>query len=69
MIGLFLILFSIFGFPRGAELVYALQNEEQIVMINRIELPTYYLFFILFGIVAISWGILRIFQHKDHHEH
>ena len=69
MIGYFFLLFSIFNFPRGTELVYALQTAEKVNMVNRIELPAYYLIFILLGIVAITWGIVRIFRHEDHHDH
>ena len=66
MISLFLLLFSILGFPQGADIVYALQNVEHGLMVNRIELPTYYLIFILLGIVAVTWGIVKIFRHNDH---
>ena len=66
MISLFLLLFSILGFPQGADIVYALQNAEHGLMVNRIELPAYYLIFILLGIAAVTWGVVKIFQHKDH---
>jgi len=68
MISLFFLLFSFLGFPQGTDIVYALQNIEHGLMVNRIELPTYYLVFILLGIVAVTWGIVKIFQHKDHEQ-
>jgi len=66
MISLFFLLFSILGFPQRTDIVYALRNADYGLMVNRIELPTYYLVFILLGIVAVTWGIVKIFQYKDH---
>ena len=60
------ICFSVLGFPQGVDIAYALQKTETSIVVNRIELPTYYLIFILLGIAAITWGIVKIFQHKDH---
>lgn len=64
MIALILLFLSILDVPGGAKLVYALENVNQAV--TRVELPTYYLIFILLGIVLITWGIMEIFSHADH---
>jgi hypothetical protein len=68
MITLFSLLFSIFGFPGGADVVCALASGGEAAIINRIELPTYFLLVIILGLMAIIWGIFKIFRHGDHEQ-
>jgi len=63
MIALVLLFLSILDFPKGPELVYALGKST--LMVTRVELPIYYLIFILLGIALITWGIIEIFHHED----
>ena len=65
MIALVLLFLSILDFPKGPELVYALEKSGQTLAVTRIELPTYYLLFIFLGIALIAWGIIEIFHHED----
>ncbi|MGA1874112.1 MAG: hypothetical protein ACMUIA_00730 [bacterium] len=66
MIALFSFLFSILGFPGGLNVVYALASGDEALIVHRIELPTYFLLFIILGLMAIAWGVLKIFRHVDH---
>ena len=65
MIALILLFLSILDLPKGPELVYALEKSSQPLTVTRVELPTYYLVFILLGIALITWGIIEIFHHED----
>jgi hypothetical protein len=65
MIALVLIFLSVLDFPKGPALVYALEKSGQALTVTRIELPAYYLIFILLGIALIAWGIIEIFHHED----
>ncbi|MEW6378018.1 MAG: hypothetical protein AB1611_00270 [bacterium] len=65
MIALILLFLSILDFPGGAQVVYALEKSSQVLGVTRIELPTYYLIFVLLGIALITWGIIEIFHHED----
>ncbi|MEW5803846.1 MAG: hypothetical protein AB1847_17265 [bacterium] len=56
---------SILDFLKWPKLVYTLEKSGQTLPVTRVELPTYYLIFILLGIVLIAWGIVEIFHHED----
>jgi hypothetical protein len=36
------------------------------IPVMRVELPTYYLVFILLVILLVVWGIIKIFGHAEH---